>query len=393
MSDMAISNDMTQLYNERINRILTTSNHQEPDRVPIHGMINTWAISYANSTIKECLENPKKALTEVYSKPYRDIYFDSTTEPILVLSNMDFYKILGNNTYFISKDGTTLQHNESITMDPEDYPELIEDPMKYLFGKFLNKKYPDLTINKLATAIKALLNNMENESQYYTYFKEELGIPIFTSMASIAYAPLDFLLDFVRGFKGISIDLRRRPQQVLDAMDAIFPITQQLLRIDKSVTRMEPYPFTATMIHIPTFLSHKQFLKFFAPHYEKLIYRAHEVGKKLYIFLEGSWEKHYDWLNSLPKDFVIGLVEHDDIFEAKKKIGDNITIAGGMPLDLLKYGSKQKCLDHAKRVVDECAPGGGFIFSTDKILLSPDDVKVENLRAVNEFVHEYGVYK
>lgn len=394
MSDMATSKDMTQLYNERINRILTTTNHQEPDRVPIHGLINTWAISYGNSTIKECLENPEKALTEVYSKPYRDIYFDSTAEPILVPKNMRFYQILGNDTYFTSEDGTTLQHDEGITMDPEDYLDLINDPMNFLFGKFLKKRYPDVTIEKIAAGIKELLRNNEISGKYITYFKEELGIPVFVNGASnYAYPPLDLLFDNIRGFKGTLVDLRRRPQQVIDAMDALFPLSKQILNIDDNVTKAEPFPFVATMMHSPTFISHKQFLKFFAPHYEKLIYRAHEVGKKLYIFLEGSWEKHYDWLNSLPKDFVIGLVEHGDIFEAKKKIGNNITIAGGMPLELLKYGSKQQCIDHAKRVVEECAPGGGFIFSTDKILLSPSDVNVENLRAVNEYVHEYGVYK
>jgi uroporphyrinogen-III decarboxylase len=95
----------------------------------------------------------------------------------------------------------------------------------------------------------------------------------------------------------------------------------------------------------------------------------------------------------LPKGFAIGLVEGDNIFDAKKKIGDNVTLAGGMPLELMKLSTKEKCIDAAKRIIDECAPGGGYIFATSRALLSKGDVNVENLKAVNEFVHEYGVYK
>ena len=44
------------------------------------------------------------------------------------------------------------------------------------------------------------------------------------------------------------------------------------------------------------------------------------------------------------------------------------------------------------KVYDECAPGGGFIFTTDKSLLSTDDCNPENLKAVNAFAHAYGRY-
>ena len=39
------------------------------------------------------------------------------------------------------------------------------------------------------------------------------------------------------------------------------------------------------------------------------------------------------------------------------------------------------------------APGGGYILSLDKYILNASDVNPENMRAVNEFVRDYGVYK
>lgn len=111
------------------------------------------------------------------------------------------------------------------------------------------------------------------------------------------------------------------------------------------------------------------------------------------MLLEGEWESKYDWLNSLPKNFAVGIVEGDDIFEAKKRIGDNITIAGGMPLQMLKLGKKEECIDYAKKLIDELAPGGGYIFTSSRELLSKGDVNHENLVETHNFVHEYGVYR
>jgi len=87
------------------------------------------------------------------------------------------------------------------------------------------------------------------------------------------------------------------------------------------------------------------------------------------------------------------LLEADDVVQAKKRIGDKLTIIGAVPTSLLKYGSKAECLDCAKELIDECAPGGGFMLSVEQALLSTGDVNIDNLKAVNQFVHEYGVYK
>lgn len=109
-------------------------------------------------------------------------------------------------------------------------------------------------------------------------------------------------------------------------------------------------------------------------------------------YLEGSWEHLYEFVNQFPKDMFICLLEKDDICKAKKLIGDNVTIAGGMNTEQLFYNSKEQLIEEAKRVVDICAPGGGFIFTTDKILIAPNDVNVDNFRAVNDFVMTYGKY-
>lgn len=386
--------EMEKLYQERINRFVTTCNHQEPDRVPILGQVATWAIAYAGTTIQECLKNTDKALEEVYTKPFKDFKFDLCHE-LPMNRDMKFFSTLGNNSYFISEDGTTLQHDQVYTMNPEDYDQLNSNPTRFFAENFFPNKYPGLTVDKIIQAIKDNMEFEQDDIKKFNFFKEKIGMPIimaFPMMSGYAYPPLDFLFDYLRGFEGTTIDLRRRGKDVKKASEILFDFVAPLLGINEDTTSMTPYPPVATMMHIPTFISAKYFHEYFLPTYEKLIYKVHELGGKMYVFLEGDWTNKYDWLNGLPKNFMTAIIEHDDIFEAKKKIGDNITLVGGMPMSLLKLGSKQECLDHAKKVIDECAPGGGFVFSTDKVLMSAGDCNIENLKAVNEFVSEYGIY-
>ena len=46
----------------------------------------------------------------------------------------------------------------------------------------------------------------------------------------------------------------------------------------------------------------------------------------------------------------------------------------------------------AKELIDVLAPDGNYMFSLDKSLLRLKDVNVNNLKAVLNFVQEYGKY-
>ena len=49
-------------------------------------------------------------------------------------------------------------------------------------------------------------------------------------------------------------------------------------------------------------------------------------------------------------------------------------------------------IDKAKELIDILAPGGQYIFALDKNLLKARDINPENLKAVLNFVKEYGKY-
>lgn len=386
---------MGNTYQEKINRILTTVNHQEPDRVPILSMFETWSVSYANSTIKEIENNPDKEV-EIYTKPHKDIYSDAAFNAGL-LTDEKSCSIIGCKGHFISEDGQTLQHTEISPMLPEEYPELIKDPIGYMFNTVVPRKAENLAkgYQESYEAIKDLVEHWKYKSaaqaKLNQVLKEEYDMPVLTG--NILYPPMDIIFDYLRGFKGISLDLRRRPEELLEGINALEEFANAFMGIPSDAQSVSEFPFFATMMHVPTFINPKQFEKFFWPSYERMFKRVHELGGKHIIFMEGEWAPKYEFINSMPKDFAIGILEDDDVFEAKKKIGDNITIAGGMTSNLLRYSSKDECIDYVKRVLDECAPGGGFILSPNFALLSKNDINVDNLIAVTNYVLENGFYR
>ncbi|MFZ7134306.1 MAG: uroporphyrinogen decarboxylase family protein [Eubacteriales bacterium] len=378
-----------ELYQQRMDLMMKTVNHEEADRVPVFALIGTWGISYYGTTVRECLKDRQWHIKEVEAKIYRDMNCDIIMSAGLI-NNFEFDEIVGGGTQFISDDGVTIQHKEGVGINVEDYPKMIRDPWDFFITEFIPRTHPDITIEKMVQAVRSMMRGFEEMSWIPEYYKNEFGLIYLISGGGYVYPPLDMLFDFLRGFKGTLTDIRRIPEWVLEAVEALYPITEGNIPILDTDRNLKPFPFPMTMLHSPTYLSSKQFEKFFAPTYERLLKRIHAAGKKMFVYLEGEWAQHYDWLNSLPKDFLIGIVEKDDIIKMKKKVGDNITLVGGMPLNVLKFESKQYCIDYAKQIVDECAPGGGFIFSTDKVLQCPGDVNPENYITVNNFVYGYG---
>ena len=71
-----------------------------------------------------------------------------------------------------------------------------------------------------------------------------------------------------------------------------------------------------------------------------------------------------------------------DIFEVHEKVGDRFCISGGIPNDLLAFGTPDELRDCCRKVIEGVAGDGGYIMDASAIM--QDDTKVENLRAMTE---------
>ncbi len=213
------------------------------------------------------------------------------------------------------------------------------------------------------------------------YVQEKYGYPMGGSRGSMTGVPFDEIADQYRGFKNITIDMKRQPQKVLDAMEALMPknIAMQNPRV------IDEFTTSSIMTHMGVFLNTKDFDKFYWPNFAKLCHIAGERGMHMYIFCEGDWMRFLDHLYDLPAGCQFAF-EYGDPKPIKDKLGKKHIVGGFYPVTLLRNGTKEQCLDKAKELIDILAPGGNYMWSYDKQALSLADINIENYIAVQEYV-------
>ncbi len=405
------------LYDEKVKRMTDVGAGRIPDRVPVCGLMETYALAYSGTLLKDAATSIK-ANVHGHAKIYKDIYYDAAYVPTLAHA-WEVSDVLGSDVYFISGDGFTEQHKEYAPMVDEDYAALAADPIRFILDEFAPRKFTafDGTNEEQRKAfISSLLPFMKFAGAliYGNIVFKNQDTPIVVGGA--AEMPLDFIFDYLRGFRPTIGDLRRHKDEVKAATDALLDYSIDLTHmtnlmmggmagglpwmlknmVNAIVLRNDfeftPFPWIFNPCHIPPFISPKQFEEFYWPGYKAVAEHIHAHGGHLLTVLEGEWADRLPYLAELPDHCVTLIVENDDPKYVKDTV-PNQSIMAGLPLEVLRNGTRDECIDAAKKMVDELAPGGRFIFCTgNKVLLSPADAKPENIRTVNEFVHGYGLY-
>jgi uroporphyrinogen-III decarboxylase len=76
--------------------------------------------------------------------------------------------------------------------------------------------------------------------------------------------------------------------------------------------------------------------------------------------------------------------------KAKQILGKNSCIQGNVPSSLIVTGNASDVKAYCKKLIDTCAPGGGYILAAGCTAENP---KLDNLRAMLAAAREYGKYK
>ncbi|HEY3423845.1 MAG TPA: hypothetical protein VGL27_03545, partial [Negativicutes bacterium] len=286
--------DMGKVCEERIKDIITTCNHKEPKRVPVMGKMASWAVAYAGAKTRDLVNN-RELQVEKWTSFLKEIYVDCMFGFGIGIPMKTIWA-LESKTFFISNDEVTIQHKQNTPMLVEEYPELIKDPISFMINKIcprkfpaLNKPYPE-NLESLRKAALGLLDYAQDLTAITKRAKEQYGVaPI---VRSKLHPPLDVMFDRLRGFTDGAVDMRRNPQWLVEACEALRPIYMKLAEDDIT----GEYPFVVTAAHCPTFLGPRNFAKFFWPTYKKMLLRVKELGTQTFVFMEGSWEPYYDFL-------------------------------------------------------------------------------------------------
>jgi len=142
-------------------------------------------------------------------------------------------------------------------------------------------------------------------------------------------------------------------------------------------------------------ISPKNYNKYVIPWLNQLCKTAHKAGLKVALHSCGEISKILD---DLIKAGIDGLHPIEpttanpdyNIFKLKEKYGDKITLIGNVSPQDLADKDPDYIKEYTKRLIEELAPGGGFILSSGHSI-NPA-VKLENFLAMHETLKKYGKY-
>ncbi|NSW84285.1 MAG: uroporphyrinogen decarboxylase [Syntrophothermus sp.] len=392
-----MSEEKQRLFQERLKRYQGAIALAPIDRVPIAPGSNYFAEVYSGLTHYEFVYDNSKWM-EADKKFVEDFpEVDALRSgriwgPLHDIVGFNLYKLPGRDLPV----NVQFQFIEGERMKPDEYDLLINDPVEFMFERFLPRAFNEMKNRGSARSYAAFLKAgmaqmalgaaMRNRA---LYLQEELGMP--QPMTGVMLAPFDMLADGLRGLRGIMIDIRRRPDKVLEACEALIPeLVNAALAIADPLRR---YPiFMPLHRGCYPFLSPKQFDEFYWPSLKKAMLMLIDAGYTIRAYLEGDWGPNWHHIRELPKGKVLCDIDNQgDIFKAKADFGDCQCIAGGVPDSLLILGTPDEVRERVKLLCETVGKDGGFIVNGGCGI--PYNTKPENFRALIDATLEYGRYR
>ncbi len=420
-SDPDAGKPSEQLLAERSKRMLDAIQLRQPDRIPISLGVGYLLAEMGGITKQELHDNPEKAqeLLEqaaLYFQP--DSIFG-------VFGSPDLIRTLGDRLWKYPGYGLgpndTFQYVEGEYMKAEDYDAFLEDTSDWavrtylprVFGKLeglsqlrplsmtvfgrLRMNLPVMLSPEMTTALEALKEAAQATSQSAKYREQSLqrlaalGFPTPILLGStFAAAPFDAISDTLRGMRGSMLDMHRRPDKLLAAIEKM----RKLITKDAINTcHALDLKYAGSMLHRGSdgFMSLAQFETFYWPSLKQMWLDLIEAGITPFVFYEGVWDQRLKYLAELPKGKTIGRFQSSDIFKVKEVLGDVMCIQGGMPNSMLHAATPEEIREFTKKLCREVGKGGGYIMGATVGEMEGCDPEL--IKVWVDATKEYGVYE
>ncbi len=398
-----MSAEMETRYAERMKRYTTAMRNEKPDQIPIRPFVAEFTAEYAGYTCQEVTQDFEKAFAAA-RKCAADFDWDAVVGN-MVYNWSGLTQAIGLTYYAVPgvdlPVDTGFQYREppegNAWMQPEEYDALIEDPTGYLFNVWLPRVSADVSPLGEPTSYRNNLSFLKGGMAMLNYFngfgtqaallRSESGTV--SAISGILKAPFDIIADKLRGYKALCMDVFHRPEKVAAACEAMMPHLLHVAAGGADPDRNVPVGLWMHRGCVP-FLSPAQFEKFYWPTLKQIIEGLWSQGIQTLFYAEGDWNANLKYITELPERSIVFHVDRSDIFEVHKALGEKFCLSGGIPNDLLAFGTPQDVRDCCKKIIDAVARDGGYIMDASAIM--QDDTKAENLKAMTDFTREYGVY-
>lgn len=401
----------------RSNRVKTTIELKQPDRVPFVPVFgNVYCLEYGVSIKDAMLDNRNllPAVDMLLAECNPDLVYTPDFFPLEVM------ELLQSNTH--SWPGKTSEYGDNFPyqvkdatfLEEDEYGDFLKDPSAFLMKRVLTKKYDALSglaafdaysltgstvmgfgqfaNPQLQKALKAMMTAGEKMGQFFEGMQAvdmhciQKGYPIWGN--AIMSNPFDDFADNIRGLLNSVMDLKTDPDLLYEAVQRYADVTIPA-GVENAKRMHADYVFIPLHIGVDEFMSPEDYNDYYWPPMKRLIEALVKEGITPMIFCEGNYYTRLETLRDVPRGKVVYFFEKQDMRKAKEILGNTACIAGNLDTNLLSYGTKETIEEEVKRLLDICAPGGGYLMSNS---ISLDNCKRENLIAWREAVEKYGRY-
>jgi uroporphyrinogen-III decarboxylase len=408
-------------YKARVQRFLDALNMKKPDRVPIYPMFGLFAAYYSKMTPYDMMYDYDK-LMQAFVKYIVDMQPDAQSG-VMIAPPGKAHEILDYKLYSWPGHGVpkeaSYQAKEGEYMKANEYDDLIMDPTNYfltgwlprvmgslsglstlsaftnmteMYGGFTAASLVPFGTPPVQNALKSLMAAGDEALKWistagaYGGKMVAMGYPAFFGGGT--KAPFDTIGDTLRGTKGMIMDMYRQPAKLLRALDQFVPI---MVKMGASAARQNGSPVVFMPLHkgADGFMNDAQFKKFYWPTLKAVFEGLIAEGCIPFPWAEGGFDSRLDVVKDSPEGTFWGF-DKVDMVRVKKLLGDHLPIGGNLPISILSVGTQADIKAAVKKLMNECAPGGGYIMMTGATI---EDIPGANVKTFIDASKEYGVYK
>ncbi|MBN2076415.1 MAG: hypothetical protein JW762_12770 [Dehalococcoidales bacterium] len=406
-----------ELYKVRTKRIQDAIELKQPDRVPFAPYATFFPAVYSGISFEEAMHDYDK-LAAAIRKFMVDFQPDVLSDTFLLLAWAPTLEILDYKQLVWpghgGKPNVTYQFVEAEYMKAEEYDEFLSDPSDFLLRRFIPRAWglmqPLSRLRHLSRAwytmsaiyvsafgnpevIEALeglikagkeVRQMMTKAFEFIGEMEAMGFP--RQFVTTSYAPFDYIGDFLRGTRGVMLDIYQNPDKLMAAIDKVTPyMIEQATAVRKTtgVNRV----FIPLHKGIDTFMSQDQFKKFYWPSLRKVMMACIDADLTPCPLWEGDCTSRLEIIGDIPKGKAVYWFERTSLFRAKEVLGDTVCIEGGVPSSIMINGSPEDVKTYCKTLIDVVGKDGGFILNGDVGI--PDEANIQNVKTLADFAKEY----
>ncbi len=400
--------DVQNLYDQRLKRVRDAVAFKEPDHVPWIPVVGYFYANAYGLSPRKAMEDPSLLMPNVRS--FLEEYYPDLMMPP-VCPSIDGLEKAGS--MFIEfpepgADGSNENGHQQLDadyMEEEEYEEFINNCGQFLLTKVGPRRYQALKgleafsilslcqINnsalaamanpEVAEALTCMLESAQlmardlQKSLEAVRIAAELGFPL---ISGVLGHPYDNFASSVRGFVNTLMDMYSCPEDLSKSIDLygemMWPQLEGMAKANAGGFAF--FPLTSPG---DKFMSPENFDKFYWPWLKRIVEMAAENDVTPILVFEGNCDTRVERLMELPPQKTIVQFESADLARAKRMLHGIACVAGGMDNSLLIRGTPDEVYDKTQRLLDELAPGGGYIMSASMEL---ENARHENMKMWRE---------